>query len=75
MGHGAQHSVRRGQARRRTLPPDRRRRNVDVDFTIEDPEYLKEPYSGADLWRYAPPLKLVPNKCDVDVARRYLGGE
>ena len=45
---------------------------LTVDFTIEDPEYLKEPYNGSELWRYAPQLKLVPNKCDVEVARRYL---
>ena len=43
--------------------------------TIEDPEYLNEPYSGSELWRYAPQIKLVPNKCDADVARRYLGGD
>jgi hypothetical protein len=48
---------------------------LTVDFTIEDPEYLNEPYSGSELWRYAPQIKLVPNKCDADVARRYLGGD
>ena len=47
---------------------------LTVDFTIEDPEYLTEPFSGSELWRYAPQLALVPNKCDVEVARRYLGG-
>jgi hypothetical protein len=47
---------------------------LTVDFTIEDPEYLTEPFSGSELWRYAPQLNLVPNKCDVEVARRYLGG-
>ena len=46
---------------------------LTVNFTIEDPEYLTEPFSGTELWRYAPQLTLVPNKCEVGVARRYLG--
>ena len=46
---------------------------LTVDFTIEDPEYLTEPFSGSELWRYAPQLTLVPNMWEVDVARRYLG--
>jgi hypothetical protein len=45
---------------------------LTVDFTIEDPEYLTEPFNASELWRYAPQLKLVPNKCDVEVARRHL---
>jgi hypothetical protein len=48
---------------------------LTVDFTIEDSEYLTRPYSGSELWRYAPQLKLVPNKCDADVARRFLGSD
>ena len=48
---------------------------LTVDFTLEDPEYLTEPFSGSEKWRYAPQLKLVPNKCDVEVAQRYLGGD
>jgi hypothetical protein len=48
---------------------------LTVDFTIEDPEYLTAPFAGSELWRYAPKLKLVPNKCDVEVAHKYLGSD
>jgi hypothetical protein len=48
---------------------------LTVDFTIESPEHLREPFSGFEIWRYAPRLTLVPNKCDIDVARRYLGAQ
>ena len=46
-----------------------------IDFTIEDPEYLTAPVSGSDRWGYAPYLELLPNKCDLEVAHRYLDGE
>jgi len=48
---------------------------LTIDFTIEDPEYLLEPFSGSEQWRYAPQLALVPNKCDIEAAQRYLGGD
>jgi hypothetical protein len=48
---------------------------LTVDFTIEDPEYLAEPFAGSEIWRYAPKLTPVPNKCDVEVAHKYLGTE
>jgi hypothetical protein len=48
---------------------------LTVDFTIEDPEYLTEPFSGAEQWRYAPQLELVPNKCEIEAAQRYLGAQ
>jgi hypothetical protein len=46
-----------------------------IEFTIEDPEYLTAPVSGSDHWRYAPYLELLPNKCDLEVAHRYLDGQ
>jgi hypothetical protein len=48
---------------------------LTIDFTIEDPEYLTEPVSGTERWRYAPYLTLLPNRCDLDVARRYLDSD
>jgi hypothetical protein len=46
---------------------------LTVDFTIEDGDYLTQPFSGSEQWRYAPQLTLVPNKCDPELARKYLG--
>jgi hypothetical protein len=45
---------------------------LTVDFTIEDSEYLTGPFSGSEQWRYTPQLDLVPNKCDIEAAQRYL---
>ena len=45
---------------------------LTIDFTIEDPEYLTEPFAGSDQWRYVPDLTLLPNRCDLDIARRYI---
>jgi hypothetical protein len=43
-----------------------------VEFSIEDADYLTRPFRDTVRWRYAPQLQFVPNKCEVDVARRYL---
>jgi hypothetical protein len=45
---------------------------LTIDFTIEDSEYLTEPFSGSDQWRYVPDLALLPNKCDLKIAQRYI---
>jgi hypothetical protein len=45
---------------------------LTIDFTIEDPEFLTAPVSGTERWRYAPYLSLLPNRCDLEVAHRYL---
>jgi hypothetical protein len=29
--------------------------------------------SDTRQWRYAPHMELLPNKCDLEVARRYIG--
>lgn len=45
---------------------------VTIDYTLTDPEYLTAPIAGAETWRYAPNLELLPNKCDLEIAHRYL---
>jgi hypothetical protein len=46
-----------------------------IEFSLEDPEYLTAPVTGSDQWRYAPDLELLPNKCDLEVAHRYLDSQ
>lgn len=58
-------------------------RIVHMDGRAAPSEYLRqghsvgrwegEPFNGSELWRYAPQLRPVPNTCDPEVARRYLG--
>ena len=45
---------------------------LTIDFTLEDPEYLTGPISDSEKWRYMPGLELLPNKCDLEIAHRYL---
>ena len=45
---------------------------VTIDFTLADPEYLTEPIAGSEKWRYVPSLELLSNKCDLEIAHRYL---
>jgi Family of unknown function (DUF6152) len=41
-----------------------------IDFRVEDPEFLAEPFSGTLEWVYMPELKPIGIDCDPDVARR-----
>jgi len=45
---------------------------LTIDFALEDAEYLTKPIVGSEKWRYVPNLELLPNKCDLEVAHRYL---
>ena len=45
---------------------------LTIDFTLEDPEYLTEPIIDTEKWRYMPGIELLPNKCDLEIAHRYL---
>ena len=44
-----------------------------IDFRVEDPDYLAEPFSGTLTWVYMPQLELVGIECDPDVSRRAWG--
>jgi len=44
---------------------------VTIDYVLEDPEYLSAPFKDTRKWRYTPHLELLPNKCDLEDARRY----
>ena len=44
---------------------------LTIEYVLEDPEYLSEPVTDTRQWRYAPQLELLPNECDLDIARRY----
>ena len=42
-----------------------------IDFTVEDPEYLAEPFSGHVEWYYAPHFEMLGFGCDRDNSSRY----
>lgn len=51
------------------LSDDRTR--LIIDFLVEDPEYLAEPYAFTTEWDYAPEQRLLRFKCDPEQARRF----
>jgi hypothetical protein len=48
-------------------------RELRYEFVLEDPEYLSEPIRGEGTWNYRPDLSPLPNQCDPNIARRFLG--
>lgn len=42
-----------------------------IEFVLEDPEYLAEPFAGSVEWYYAPHLEMLGFGCNADVSRRY----
>jgi len=47
------------------------RTKITVEFVVEDPEYLLEPWAGQIVWDYAPDGEMLPFVCDPEVARRF----
>jgi hypothetical protein len=45
---------------------------LTYSFGLEDPEFLKQPLSGATEWQYRPDADYVPTPCSLDNARRFL---
>ena len=43
-----------------------------VDYTLEDPEYLAEPFAASLVWIYRPDLDLLRYDCDPEIARQYI---
>ncbi len=42
-----------------------------IDFVLEDPEYLAEPFTGTVEWYYAPHFEMLGFGCNPEVSRRY----
>ena len=44
---------------------------IVIDFFMEDPEYLAEPFTGTVEWYYAPHFEMLGFDCDAENARRF----
>ena len=42
-----------------------------IDFVVEDPEYLAEPFTAHMEWDHAPALELIPVDCNPEQAKRF----
>lgn len=49
------------------------RTHIVIDFSVEDPEYLAEPFTGTVRWYYAPYFEYMGFDCDPENARRFSG--
>ena len=47
---------------------------IVIDFFLEDPEYLAQPFTGTVEWYYAPHFEMLGFDCDPQNARRFSGG-
>jgi len=47
------------------------RTHIVIDFVLEDPEYLAEPFTGTANWYYAPHFEMLGFGCDPENARRF----
>ena len=46
--------------------------HLDVEFTLEDPEFLAEPMVHRRPLIYSPHLAMFPGECDPEATRRFL---
>lgn len=70
---GSPMGTQRRISERFRLSEDRTR--LLIDFRVDDPEYLAEPFSGSLEWVYMPELELIGIDCDPDVSRRAWSAE
>ena len=63
-------STQKKLTERFTLGPDRK--NLLYSGLIEDPVYLAKPVEWSGQWQYRPNMPHSNEKCDVEVARRFL---
>jgi len=47
--------------------------HIVIDFYLEDPEYLAEPFTGTVRWYYAPHFEYLGFDCEPENARRFSG--
>ena len=69
IGSGVSSGPHKHVAERYTLSDDGT--NIAIDFILEDPEYLVEPFTGTVAWHYAPHFQMLGFDCDPENAKRF----
>jgi len=69
IGSGVSSGLEKHVVERFALSEDGTR--LVIDFTLEDPEYLREPFAGTVVWHYAPHFEMLGFDCDPENARRF----
>lgn len=69
IGSGVASGLDKHLSERFALSPDGTQ--IVIDFVLEDPEYLAEPFTGRVVWHYAPHFPYLGFDCDPENARRF----
>jgi hypothetical protein len=69
LGKGVASGAEKHVIERYALSEDGTR--IDIDFVLEDPEYLAEPFAGSAVWHYAPHFEMLGFDCDLENSSRY----
>ena len=69
IGNGVSSGLNKHVVERYTLSNDGT--NIAIDFILEDPEYLVEPFTGTVAWHYAPHFQMLGFDCDPENAKRF----
>jgi hypothetical protein len=70
IGFGVPSGLGKHMVERLALTEDRL--HIQYDFTLEDPEFLREPVSFSAVWDHRPDLEISRVACDPETARRFL---
>ena len=65
---GAPMGTSRHVVERFALSEDGRR--LLIDFVVEDPDYLEEPFAGEMEWDFAPQLEFINIDCDPEISAK-----
>jgi hypothetical protein len=69
LGRGVQSGPNKHVVERYTLSDDGTQ--IVIDFVLEDPDYMAEPFASRVLWHYAPHFEMLGFGCDLENSSRY----
>lgn len=69
LGKGVASGLRKHVVERYALSEDGTQ--ITIEFVLEDPEYLAEPFAGSVVWHHAPHFEMLGFDCDLENSSRY----
>jgi hypothetical protein len=69
LGRGVESGPDKHVIERYTLNDDGTQ--IEIDFVMEDPDYLAEPFASRVVWHYAPHFEMLGFGCDLENSSRY----
>jgi len=69
LGRGVESGPNKHVVERYTLSEDGTQ--IAIDFELEDPDYIAEPFASRVIWHYAPHFEMLGFGCDLENSSRY----